>query len=195
MVLEQRSDVAEWSRALDGDERAYGLLFDRHHHRVFRRALQLTGVAADADEVMAAAFFELWRRRADVRLVDGSVLPWLLATAALLSRNRIRGTLRYRRVLDRLPREVVEDAAETAAEHLEQAEQRRRIVAALREVSAQDAALLVLTVLDGLSAVDAGEVLRMKPGAARMRLSRVRGRLRGLLADLDPREDDGGTDR
>ena len=180
------SDVADWELARDADDRAFGRLFDRHSARVFRHSLRLVAVPAEADEVMASTFFELWRRRADVRLVDDSVLPWLLATATYLSRNRIRGRVRYQRVIGRLPREEAEDAAETALARLEQLEQRRRLAGALRNLSATDAALVALTVLDEMTAVQAAEVVGISPGAARMRLSRARGRLRELLVEREP---------
>jgi RNA polymerase sigma factor (sigma-70 family) len=178
------NDEAEWARAVEADDRAFGELFQRHHARVFRHALRLVVVPAEADDVMAAAFLELWRRRSAVRLVDGSVLPWLLATATNLSRNRVRGMVRYGRLLARLPREDVEDAAESATESLERRELRRRIGTALRAVAPVDAALITLTVLEGLTAAEAGAAVGLAPGAARMRLSRVRGRLRLLLEDL-----------
>lgn len=186
VVTAEACDVADWSAALAGDERAFGTLFDRHHARVFRHALRLVAVPAEADEVMASAFFELWRLRSRVRLVDGSVLPWLLATATNLGRNRVRGALRYGRVIARLPREVAADAAELAVDRLEQEERRRALLLALRSVSAQDAALIALTVLDGLSDADAAAAVGLRPGAARMRLSRARRRLRDLLAEHDP---------
>jgi RNA polymerase sigma factor (sigma-70 family) len=176
-----QSDEAEWSRAQASDDRAFRELFHRHHGRVFRHALRLVVVPAEADEVMASAFFELWRRRADVRLVDGSVLPWLLVTATQLSRNRVRGMIRYQRLLGRLPREEAEDADRSATESLERQEVRREIGAALRRMSATDAALVTLTVLDGLTTAEAGAAVGVAPGAARMRLSRARGRLRALL--------------
>lgn len=185
-----QSDEAEWARAVAADERAFGELFQRHHARVFRHALRLVVVPADADDVMAAAFLELWRRRSVVRLVDGSVLPWLLATATNLSRNRVRGTVRYGRLLARLPHEAAVDAEESATEALERRELRRRIGAALRRMSPVDASLVTLTVLGGLTTAEAGAAVGVSPGAARMRLSRARGRLRGLLDDLhDPAPD------
>jgi RNA polymerase sigma-70 factor (ECF subfamily) len=178
-----QSDEADWARARAADDRAFGNLFERHHPRVFRHALRLVVLPAEADEVMASAFLELWRRRDDVRLVDGSVLPWLLVTATHLSRNRVRGMIRYQRVLAKLPRDEAEDAADTATDSLERLELRRQISAALRQVSAVDAALVTLTVLDGLSTAEAGAAVGLAPGAARMRLSRARGRLRALLDD------------
>jgi RNA polymerase sigma factor (sigma-70 family) len=179
-----QSDEVEWAAALEADDRAFGALFQRHHPRVFRHSLRLVVVAAEADEVMASAFFELWRRRTDVRLVDGSVLPWLLVTATQLSRNRTRGMIRYQRLLSRLPREDPVDAVESATESLERLELRKQISAALRRMSATDAALMTLTVVDGLSTAEAAAAVGLAPGAARMRLSRARGRLRALLEDV-----------
>lgn len=181
-----QSDEAEWSRACAADDRAFGELFERHHARVFRHALRLVMVPAEADEVMASAFLELWRRRSAVRLVDGSVLPWLLVTATHLSRNRVRGAIRYQRLLASLPREEAADAAVSALESLERIELRKRIHAALRRMSPTDAALMTLTVVDGLTTAEAGAAVGLAPGAARMRLSRARGRLRTLLASSDP---------
>lgn len=109
------SDSALWDRSLAGDGDAFGVLFDRHRDRVFRHACRLAQTRHDAEDVVAAAFLELWRRRAEVRLVDGSVLPWLLVTSTNLGRNVARGTRRYRQLLERLPRLLDQpDAAEVA---------------------------------------------------------------------------------
>lgn len=78
-------------------------LFDRHRDRVFGHACRLVESRYDAEDVTASAFLELWRRRGDVRLVEGSVLPWLLVTTGNVARNSRRGTRRYRQFLSRLP--------------------------------------------------------------------------------------------
>ena len=93
-----------WSRSLCGDGEAFGTLYDRHRDRVFRHAYRLSGNHHDAEDVMAAAFLELWRRRAKVRIVDGSIVPWLLVTTTNMARNNGRAARRYRRLLDSLPR-------------------------------------------------------------------------------------------
>ncbi|WP_240720959.1 RNA polymerase sigma factor [Pseudarthrobacter sp. NamE2] len=61
-----------WSLSLGGDGEAFGVLYDRHRDRVFHHAYQLAGNHHDAEDTMAAAFLELWRRRAKVRVVEGS---------------------------------------------------------------------------------------------------------------------------
>ena len=103
MLPVTEDETAVWSAALSRDERAFGVLFDRHRDRVFRHAARLVEYRAEAEDVTAAAFFELWRRRDAVRVVDGSVLPWLLVTATNLSRNASRGTRRYHAMLAGFP--------------------------------------------------------------------------------------------
>ena len=99
-------DAVEWMCSLEGEGNCFGVLFDRHRDRVFRLACRLVDKRRDAEDVTATAFLELWRRRRDVRLVDGSVLPWLLVTTSNVARNVGRATRHYRALLDRLPREV-----------------------------------------------------------------------------------------
>jgi len=83
-----------WSRARSGDGRAFAAVFDAHRDRTFRHVLRLVASAHDAEDVVAGTFFELWRRRDTVPVVDGSVLPWLLVTAGNLARNAGRGLRR-----------------------------------------------------------------------------------------------------
>ena len=82
-----------WDRARQNEGDAFGQLFDLHRHRVFARALGLMENWHDAENVTAAAFFELWRRRRAVRIVHGSVLPWLLVTTVNLARNGRRSAM------------------------------------------------------------------------------------------------------
>src|SRR6476661_9649347 len=100
----EKDEDGLWSRSLQGDGGAFGALYDRHRDRVFRHAYRLSGNHHDAEDIMAAAFLELWRRRAKVRIVDGSIVPWLLVTTTNMARNSGRAALRYRRLLDSLPR-------------------------------------------------------------------------------------------
>jgi DNA-directed RNA polymerase specialized sigma24 family protein len=100
----EADDGGLWARSLQGEGEAFGLLFDRHRDRVFRHAYRLAGERHDAEDIMSTAFLELWRRRLKVRMVDGSVLPWLLVTTTNVARNSKRSAFRYRKLLDSLPR-------------------------------------------------------------------------------------------
>jgi DNA-directed RNA polymerase specialized sigma24 family protein len=103
------SDEVLWRQVINGDGEAFGLLFDRHHERVGRHALKVLGVPHLAEEITAVVFYEAWRRRANIRMVDHSILPWLLVTANNIVRNHVRQQRRYRHFLSQLP--APEDAA------------------------------------------------------------------------------------
>jgi RNA polymerase sigma factor (sigma-70 family) len=172
-----------WRRSLRGDGVAFGSLFDLHRDRVFRHACRVAGSRQDAEDVVASAFLELWRCRDRVRLVDGSVLPWLLMTATNLGRNAVRGTRRYRRLIERLPRadehpDVAEVALETHALGVS-----ATLQAGLRGLGRIDAQLFALVSLEGYSVSDAAGLLDLSVPAAQTRLHRTRVKLRTRLGD------------
>jgi DNA-directed RNA polymerase specialized sigma24 family protein len=94
-----------WTRSLGGDRAVFGELFDKHHDRAFRHSFRLVGNVLDAEDAAATVFLELWRRRKQVRVVDGSILPWLLVTTTNACRNMQRAARRYRTFIDALPRD------------------------------------------------------------------------------------------
>ena len=174
-------DVALWEHSVAGDGEAFGELFDRHRNRLFRHACRMVERRQDAEDVVAAAFLELWRRREDVRLVNGSVLPWLLVTATNVSRNISRGTRRYRDFLARLPREtpapdIADVVAETSVLGVD-----ARLRGALHELSEIDLQLFALVALEDYPLAAAAAVLGLTPSAAKSRLHRIRLRMRDLL--------------
>ena len=171
------NETAIWQRLQANEPLAYAELFDLHSTRVYRRALGILGNVHDAEDVTAAAFFELWRKHRGIRPVNGSVLPWLLVTVVNLCRNHVRGLARYRATLNSLPRtERAVDPADIVAETLDGS----RILATINDLGRVDAALLVLTAVEGYSVAEAAAALGLRPGAARMRLSRARTRVRDI---------------
>ena len=111
------------------------------------------------------------------------MLPWLLVTTVNLARNHRRGSLRYRDLVASLPRQESPNAESIALANADTRILGVKLSEAFSQVSHSDVALLVLTALDGLSIVDAAGALGLKPGTARMRLSRARERLQTTLTD------------
>ncbi len=175
-------ESAAWAAALSGDSDAFAATFELHRERVYRHALRVTENVHDAEDVTAAAFLVLWRRRKSVCLVNGSVLPWLLVTTTNLARNLRRGLRRYRALLDALPRSTDQrDAGDIAVERLEEARAAAQVTRALRAMRPSEAALLTLVVFENYSPTEAAAVLGISDGAARTRLHRARVRLTSLL--------------
>lgn len=187
MTFSGDDEAALWRGSLDGDGDAFGAVYDLHRDRVHRHACRLVDTVADAEDVVASAFLELWRRREDVRLVDGSVLPWLLVTATNVTRNLARSRRRYRAFLARLPRG--DDAPDAAAVVLDRSATGLdpAMLDALRALNVADLRLVTLVVLEDLSLAEAADALGISHTAAKSRMHRARTRLRTRLGeDNDP---------
>lgn len=179
--MKDDSELELWGRARRNDGAAFAKLFDLHRDRVYRRALGLMRDPHDAEDLTAAAFFELWRKRHSVQTVNETILPWLLVTTVNLSRNMRRSTARYQRLLDSIPRTAQADGRDAEPNDV-----RGRLAASLGGLSPVDGALLVLTALEGFPIAEAATAVGLKPATARVRLHRARSRLRDDLRDLDP---------
>jgi RNA polymerase sigma-70 factor (ECF subfamily) len=181
-VKNEQDDGSLWVAALRNDGAAFAMLFDRHRPRVYRRAVSLTDSTHDAEDITASAFYELWRKRRSVTLVAGSAAPWLLVTTVNLARNHRRAALRYRKLIADLPR----DAGLTPPPDAEDLELRDRLRISIQELTQTDAALLILTGVEGMPVWQAAQAVGLEPTAARVRLHRLRRRLRDDLHDLRP---------
>ncbi len=157
--------------------------FAAHHRRVFAYALRRTATAADAEDVVAETFAVAWRRVAHLPEPDRA-LPWLIAVARRVAANHHRGSRRRSSLLARLraqPPTTPESAADTPATE------------ALARLGPDDQELLRLLAWDGLSQVEAGEVLGVSANAVAIRLHRARTRFAAELAAVE-RETVKGSD-
>ena len=186
MVRSNGDEATAWTAVLGNDGDAFVAIFDKHRDRVYRHALRMTANLHDAEDVTAGAFFELWRRRKAVRVIDGSVLPWLLVTTTNLARNLTRGLRRYRTLIAALPRaDVARSAEDVALEQMEEFEIAAKVRDALIGLSPSDAALIMLIMFEHYSPAQAATALGISDGAARTRLHRARTRMAAALGALD----------
>jgi RNA polymerase sigma-70 factor, ECF subfamily len=178
-VTDETSERAEWDLILGGDAAAFGRLFDRHRERVFRHSCRLADSHEDAEDVLALAFLELWRLRKRVRIVNGSVLAWLLATATNVALNQRRAARRYRAFLKRLPHEeVAQDAATESMRVVLDVDP--TLLSEIKAMSEFDQRLLALVAFEGFSLREAADALGTSVDASRSRWQRIRRRLASL---------------
>lgn len=168
-------DDDDWIQAIDGDGDAFARIFDRHKDRIRRHSYGLVDSTADAEDVVAVTFFEAWRKRGRVHMVDGSLLPWLLVTATNVARNLARSSRRYALALGRLPAAspAQADVGDLAATR------------ALGGLSLDDQRVITLCVLYDYTAAEAATVLGVAPGTVKSRLSRAKRRLALRMNPLD----------
>jgi RNA polymerase sigma-70 factor (ECF subfamily) len=174
-------------RLARGDERAYRQLHDRHAGAVYRVALVLVRKPWDAEEVAATVFFEMWRKRDRVRLVDDSILPWLFTVTSYVAKNQLRTTRRYARLLSRIPHDgPAPDHADDVARALDGLRISEEVRAVLQSLNPRDASILLLNVVHELPIKDTALALGIPEGTVKSRLSRVKARLRTTLRRYAP---------
>lgn len=89
----QPRDYALVMRALDGEPRAFELLYHRHAPTIGRRLRHMVHQKEDADDLLQATFYEAHRSLARFR-ADASFESWLHAIAFRLVGNHIKARRR-----------------------------------------------------------------------------------------------------
>lgn len=189
MTLESPTDPDLWARARDGDEQAFGTLFDRHSRTVYNYCFRRTADWSAAEDLTSVVFLETWRRRAEVRLSSDSLLPWLYGVATNVLHNHRRSLRRHRAALERFRSMApAPDDAATAAARLEAEREMRAVLDSIKNLSRGDQEILALCVWEGLGYAEAAAALGVAVGTVRSRLARARQRLR---LEAEPRSADG----
>ena len=113
----------------------------------------------------------------------GTAGAWLAGVARNVVADHFRRRVRESRAHDRVSgRALLDDqSAERIADRLDGERLTRQIYRSLAELPANQRAVVELVAVDGLSLVDAAQVLGISPGNARVRYHRARARLQHVL--------------
>lgn len=110
---------------------------------------------------------------------DRPFRPWLLRIVANAAKNELRSSARHLRLAERA-RAVVIDLAPPADPAI-RAEERQALVEALSSLSVDDRGIIALRWFDDMSESEIADVLGIRRGTVKSRLSRAMARLRGAL--------------
>jgi len=180
------SDETLALRSRRGDLAAFEVLARRYQRRVYTYALRIVAHAQEAEdltqETLLRAFGSL--RHFDARRRFGA---WLFGIAAHVCRDCLRRRGRRRERVS----EAVEGLATYESPDLtaEDAEQRERVLGAVRRLPLKYREVIVLHYLEEVSYDEVAASLGITPAAARRRALRAREMLRRYLGD--DREDKG----
>ena len=166
-----------------GDRLAFAELYDRHVRAVYWQALAIVGDDALAEDVAQDVFITFWDKSRSVRLVDTSVLPWLLVTARFQGLNARRRLQRERLRSDDLDEQHIDDGA-AVDDVVLRGEIQTEIDKAVASLSTPDRRVYDLCLAGDYSYESAARELGVSHASVRNRLSRVRSRLRADLHAL-----------
>ena len=147
---------------------------DSKHARLFGALCLVTGDRHEAEEIMQDAFLRLWERWDRIAGLDDPP-AYLFRTAMNVFRNRYRrAALAVRRTVSLAP---TEDAFATF-------EDRDVVVRALRALTPDQRAAVVLTSYVGLTSEEAGRALGMRASTVRTLATRARAAIREKASEL-----------
>ncbi|MGH9791581.1 MAG: RNA polymerase sigma factor [Candidatus Acidiferrales bacterium] len=185
------NDAAMVAQAVAGDREAFRFLVERHSHGVFRLAFRMTGNEHDAEEVVQEAFLRAYRRLAgfESRANFGTWLYRITVNCALdFVRVRQRHTEhRQQPSADPDQPELMEslEADGPTPDRLAESEQmRRRVSAAMLELTPVERTAFTLRHFEGHSIQEIGRTLGLRTSATKNSIFRAVQKLRRSLAPL-----------
>lgn len=165
-----------------GDPDAFGELVHRHQDRLWAVALRTTRDPEEASDALQDGLISAFRRAEGFR-GDSLVTTWLhrIVVNACLDRMRRRKA----RPSEALPEDEDRMAEMADRSHrddpVEVSERQRDVLAALRQISEDQRAALVLVDMEGYSVEEAAGMLDCAVGTVKSRCARGRARLVPLL--------------
>lgn len=189
------SDAELLQRHAAGDTEAFGLLFQRHKDRLWAVALRTTCDPEDAADALQEAMISAFRRAKDFR-GDSAVTTWLhrIVVNAALDRLRRRPTrsVSWSGEEDELEALLPQDSRagppltvpSPRGDPADSVETRLDVDAALRMLTNEQRAALVLVDMLGYAVAEVAAILGVSEGTVKSRCARGRARLLPYLAHL-----------
>ena len=178
--MKEASDSELMREVRGGRTAALATLFERHHARLYRYCLRMTGNRAAAEDLVQDVFMKMLKYKATFK-DDSEFVPWMFG----IGRNACLAHLR-RTANDRLTDTDVEDAGQTddaieTSQHDGQDELVRR---ALQLLPAAGREVLVLSRYEYKTYDEIAKTLECSVGAVKVRAHRAMKQLREIYLDM-----------
>lgn len=185
------TDAELIARLALGEDRALAELYDRHSPVAFSLARAIVRDVADAEEVVADCFAQMWRTAATFDPGRGSVVAWVTTIVRTRALDLIRAQRRRARVLDdavvmgedeRVA--ATPSAGDTPDRDLERAEARDLVRRSLADLPDVQRRVLELAYFGGMSQSEIAEFLSEPLGTVKTRMRAGLEKLRNALRPL-----------
>ena len=176
------SDAELLRQHVAGDTEAFGELFRRHRDRLWAVALRTVCDPEEAADALQDAMVSAFRRAGDFR-GESAVTTWLHRIVVNASLDRLRRRA-ARPALSTGDEQALEALVTQDGDPARSTDTRLDVDAALRMLSPDQRAALVVVDMLGFGVADAAVILGTSPGTVKSRCARARARLLPYLAHL-----------
>ena len=177
-------------RAARGDADAFEKLVLRYQSQIYQLCFRMTGNADDAQDMAQEAFLKAWKHLSGFQF-DSAFSTWLYRLASNCCLDHLRSLKRKPTVSLTVENKEnedeildVEDNAPSPEEIAITNEERESLRLAMSQLEEEQRQLLTLRVVNDLSYTQIAEILNIKEGTVKSRLSRARENLRKKLVQI-----------
>jgi len=180
----QVEDYQLIENAGNGDNEAFGLLYERYVRKIYNYIFYRTGNVNDAEDLTAKVFHRAFRHIESYNQRGIPFSAWLYRIAHNLVANWYRDRSRKKEVAldDQLPSSFHFDFPEFA---LEKSQESEKMIKGLRKLPPERQQLIILKFVEGLSNAEIGLIMRKSEGAIKSLYHRTLESLRKEIEKLD----------
>ncbi|HEX4442003.1 MAG TPA: sigma-70 family RNA polymerase sigma factor [Galbitalea sp.] len=168
-------------RTAEGDERAFGELYDQFSNRVFGLVRRLLKDAAQSEEVTQEIFLEVWQNAKRYDQTKGSAATWILTMSHRRAVDRIRSSQSTRDRDQKIGLRDLETEYDSVSESVEIRVEHERVGQALQRLTELQRQAVTLAYYGGYSHSEVAEMLKVPIGTVKTRLRDGMIRLRDEL--------------
>lgn len=183
-----KDDAQLIDEALQGDAESFGLLVRKYQDRLFNTVLHVAGTREEAEDVVQEAFVQAFLKLGSFQR-QSAFYTWLYRVAfniAISRRRKRKAEVSVEQHREAAGVEPLDDG-ESPDDRVLRDERAEQVGAALKQLSDEHRAILVLREMEGCCYETISEILDLPVGTVRSRLHRARLQLRdelkGVMAD------------
>ena len=182
----QESDRTLIQQIGAGDQKAFGILYERYTTLVFSLAVKIADSHETAEDITLDVFTQIWKNAKKYHPEKGSVKGWI----ASLARYRSIDTLRRRKVRSNINRPQWSDVQleklpsnDNTGEELELAETRKKVSNAIAKLPEDQQEVLAMAYFKGYTHRQIAEALNEPLGTIKTRIRLGLQKLREIFKD------------
>ena len=171
-------------RAIQGDDAAFGNIYEQYVSRIYNYIFYRVGNANDAEDLTAKVFLRAYTHIGKYNQRGLPFSAWLYRIAHNLVANWYRDNSRRKDISLDEPLHLIDNRTNLPEHELILIEERDRLLEVIHKLPINRQELLILKFVDGLSNAEIGEVLGRTEGAVKSLYHRTLLGIRDELGEL-----------
>ncbi len=172
-------DIEKVKLAKTGDKNAFAELYDSVSTDLYRMALHNLGNSFDAEDVVSETFIEAYKGIKNLR-EESSFKPWIMRILYIRCKRKVGDYIK-----DRATDDIEEhlDISDTASSVEQSTSVKVTVQTAMEKLGEDERSIIILSVLNGYTTKEIGEILSMPHGTVSSKLHRAYSKLRVIIGE------------